>query len=183
MISPPLGTAEHNGGRRGDCQTLGLSSGNPLEERMAKNWYNGFSPEERSAKSEARRQGKAPIKDWKGHACSICGDASEEARVKGHSESYATPYKWNEPDLYTVCKSCHTRLHTRFRNPARWKAFFEFVRRGWYGREVSTPQLNKLLRLGASYPWPASPRENDRVKTDPWWERLSTDPKLASPPS
>lgn len=105
---------------------------------MAKNWYNGFSPEARSAKSMERKKGLAPMKNWKGQACSMCGDASEEARVKGHSESYAKPYEWYEPDLYTVCKSCHTRLHIRFNNPENWKAYHEFLRRGWYGREVKS---------------------------------------------
>lgn len=147
---------------------------------MAKNWYNGFSPQQRSAKSRARRNGEAPYTNWKGQACSMCGDASPEAKVKGHSESYAKPYGWYEPDLYTVCQSCHKRLHNRFKNPARWRAYLEFIRRGWYGREVGG-KLDRLLRQGARYPWPPPRRENSRFKTDPWWERLSVDPKVISP--
>ena len=133
-------------------------------------WYNGYSPEERSAMDRAvgPPSAKAP-------PCAICGDG-KPLKMQTHAEDYSTPYRWNPPAAYPVCIRCHSRLHSRFRNPPAWKSFLEVLRRGWYAREVSSEDLNRLARLGATYPSRELPHEAPvRKSADLWWESLSTD--------
>lgn len=80
-------------------------------------WYNGFSPEERIAKSDALkaalRKGTVPLP--RGN-CALCGEASDD--LEYHSEDYAKEYRWTPPAMYVLCRHCHRqKIHIRFRRP------------------------------------------------------------------
>src|SRR4051794_26160734 len=104
-------------------------------------WYNGYSPAERAAKGRARAKYLKRAVDL--GPCAMCGDREVERWL--HSEDYSQPYLWKEPAVYVLCDRCHRRLHARFRNIPAWKAYGEFLLRGWFGREVNSPQINSVI--------------------------------------
>lgn len=134
-------------------------------------WYNGFSPQERSA------MGRAAEPAWaRQPPCSMCGDPSP-LKMQLHAEDYSVPYCWQPPAAYPVCTRCHRRIHSRFDAPARWHSYLGFLRRGWYGREVSSDELNRQARMAGSYEWRPLPHEPP-VRLGPtawWWESLTVD--------
>ncbi|MDQ1454096.1 MAG: hypothetical protein QOK38_3962 [Acidobacteriaceae bacterium] len=134
-------------------------------------WYNGYSPKEREA------MGRAPAPSIaKSPPCSMCSDPSP-LKMQTHAEDYSKPYRWVPPAAYPVCTRCHSRLHSRFEAPARWNAYLKFLRRGWYGREVSSDDLNRLARLGDAFELRDPPHDMP-TRTDAtawWWESLTMD--------
>ena len=78
--------------------------------------YNGFSPKERikfwQRQCWAQANGVlAPTRK----VCSICASIQ---RVIGHAENYA-----DITSAIPLCRACHFTVHTRFRQPAGWRAF------------------------------------------------------------
>ena len=140
-------------------------------------WYNGFSPERREKRGTKRARASAPSSITE-PPCSMCGDPTP-AKVWSHAEDYSEPYNWAPPASYPLCDPCHKRLHGRFRNPARWRAYHQFLRRGWYGREVTTQLLTRCTSQGASFTWPELPgyRAQGAQGTIRWWEGLTLDPR------
>lgn len=134
-------------------------------------WYNGFSPNKRNA------MGRAAIPPIaKEPPCAMCGDP-QPPKMQTHAEDYSMPSSWLPPAVYPLCTRCHSRLHSRFDAKLRWKSFLKFLRRGWYGREVSSDELNRLTRLGDAYPWPELPH-NEPIRSGEnafWWESLTMD--------
>ena len=134
-------------------------------------WYNGYSPNERNA------MGRAPAPPVaKEPPCALCDDPTPR-KMQTHAEDYSKPYRWLPPAAYPVCTTCHSRLHSRFDAPARWQSFLKFVRRGWYAREVSSNELNKLLTLREKYQWsdvPHAPPKRAGANAW-WWEALTLD--------
>jgi hypothetical protein len=141
-------------------------------------WYNGYSPQERAAMGRASFPAFA-----RQPPCRMCGDPSP-AVMETHAEDYARPYRWEAPAAYPLCRVCHRRLHARFNSPENWGAFLQFLRRGWYGREVPASEIKRLLALRGAYPWPALPH-SPPIREDAgtfWWERLTLDKStLVSP--
>ena len=134
-------------------------------------WYNGYSPNERNA------MGRAPAPSVaKEPPCAMCGDPSPP-KMQTHAEDYSKPYRWLPPATYPLCSRCHSRLHSRFDAPSRWQSFLKFLRRGWYGREVPSVELNRLTQLNDAYPWSELPHDPP-MRADAnswWWESLTMD--------
>ena len=134
-------------------------------------WYNGYNPNERNAMGRASAPSNAKVPP-----CAMCGDPNPP-KMQTHAEDYSKPYRWVPPAAYPLCTLCHSRLHSRFDDPSRWKSFLQFLRRGWYGREVPSDALHRLTRLGEAYPWRNLPHDL-RVRTSEhsrWWELLTMD--------
>ena len=135
------------------------------------NWYNGYNPRERSAMDRAPYPPSA-----RQPPCAMCGDP-QPIQMQTHAEDYSTPYRWEPPSTYPVCRRCHSRLHSRFISPANWGSFLNFLRRGYYAREVSSVDLGRLARLGDGYTWPVLTHEPPvrPGKSAFWWESLTLD--------
>lgn len=138
------------------------------------NWYNGYNSAERDAMTRALRRGEAPASATS-PPCTMCQDPTP-AIIQTHAEDYSQPFIWDPPACYPICRSCHTRLHLRFRNPDRWKTYREFVRGGWYGREVTSAALSQALRLGTVPACPDDTRMRHASADGYWWDQLTLDP-------
>src|SRR5438876_4855126 len=116
-------------------------------------WYTGYSANERNAfgRALAPSVAKEPL-------CAMCGDPNPPT-MQTHAEDYSKPYRWVPPATYPLCSRCHSRLHSRFDAPSRWKSFLKFLRRGWYAREVPSIELNHLTNLGEAYRWRELPHD------------------------
>lgn len=127
-------------------------------------WYNGFSPAQRTA------MGRAAVPSFaREPPCAMCGDPGPP-KMQTHAEDYSMPSSWLPPAVYPLCVRCHSRLHSRFGAPLRWQSFLAFLRRGWYGREVSSVELNRLTQLGEAYPWTTlSHTAATRATSNSWW--------------
>lgn len=143
-------------------------------------WYNGFSPEERIAKSDALKAAlrNRTVMPPRGN-CALCGEASDH--LEHHSEDYAKDYQWTPPAMYVLCRHCHRdKIHNRFTRPEVWKAFKAHVRRGGYASEWNDPAIKReiaaFMKAGESYPlMPLRPYSGEVDRE--WWEsRLATDP-------
>ena len=107
----------------------------------------------------------------------MCGDP-QPAKMWSHAEDYSEPYNWEAPASYPLCDPCHKRLHARFAHNFAWKSYHAFLRRGWYGREVTSAYLRRFALRGDDYSWPI-PRHEPPVRSgsEPWWwEVLDCDP-------
>lgn len=75
--------------------------------------------------------------------CSICPRTSHLA---SHQEVYARGFY-----AFPVCRSCHYRLHSRFRDPAKWQALLEAHPASWAATlsliELTREQSFALARL------------------------------------
>jgi hypothetical protein len=142
-------------------------------------WYNGYSPDQRKAKSKARkrleRNGHFP--GYPPGPCSICGDPGKE--IEPHSEDYSEPYSWSEPEVYSLCYTCHRiKLHKRFANSVNWQCWKAHIRRGGYSSDLIRQDIaNELdaykqaLRRGERFSLRVL-RSRAFPKT-PWWESLT----------
>lgn len=140
------------------------------------NWYNGFSPTERARRGSKKARSMAPTYILK-PPCSLCGDP-KPAKMFSRAEDYSTAYRWDAPYSYPLCDPCHKRLHRRFLAPRRWLSYLAFLRRGYYGREVTADELKTQELSGESFRWPrlthAPPK---KVSSTVWWETLCMDPR------
>ena len=146
-------------------------------------YYNGYTPQERNRKLRASYKifpdQSHPY--YKG-ACHMCGDP--DSPVEPHSEDYSEPYLWERPAEYAVCKTCHGRLHKRFKSPHAWEAYKLHLRRGGYGSDLKSPplarqisNLAKSLQSGSSSVLPQLPLPRKPSSAIAWWEALSVDPE------
>ncbi|MBT2132707.1 hypothetical protein KK137_00035 [Croceibacterium sp. LX-88] len=70
------------------------------------------------------------------NCCSICRTSGAEHR---HAECYFRPLA-----IKQVCRSCHFRVHRRFFDPPRWRAFVEeHSRPGDWAISLRTIELNR----------------------------------------
>jgi len=113
--------------------------------------YNGFTHEQRVRKWRALdlaiRMGlEKPAEHF---PCSVCG-APPSSSIAYHSEDYGSMQ-----GHYPVCRSCHTKIHNRFKNPARWRQFAATVGTGnkWFERlncnDGATPVTDITLLPGS----------------------------------
>lgn len=93
-------------------------------------YYNGFTHEQRVRKWQAidlavRMGLEIPAEQL---SCSVCG-ASPSSSIAYHSEDYGTMN-----GHYPVCRSCHMKIHNRFKNPKRWTDFVAAMGNGkkWF---------------------------------------------------
>lgn len=144
--------------------------------------YNGYTAQERMRKARALFEAMLDgvVRDsWP--PCALCGDP--EVTCEYHSEDYSQPYRWRPPAMYSLCASCHARLHKRFARPELWEAFKAHVRRGGYAADLRDPAIAKEFN---AYKRARARGEHDklrrlrryrkRVGTE-WWARLSLDPR------
>jgi len=104
-----------------------------------RNWYNGFTPQERARhiKASKRLIAAGEITPPTG-PCDICSDP--DAPVEYHCEDYAEPYRWSPPATYVLCLHCHrAKLHKRFQRPELWAAFLAHLRRGGFASDLNNP--------------------------------------------
>lgn len=148
---------------------------------MAGNWYNGYSPEERTAKGKDGKVRRAKgILPAFAPPCALCGDP--DVAVEPHSEDYSLAYIWDPPAVYALCRHCHRhKLHMRFKDPIGWEVFKAHVRRGGYARELAKKDVVAELshfRRARDRGGPAALKRlrERRLTGKEWWEHLSADP-------
>ena len=148
-------------------------------------WYNGFSPAERTANGVALNAGLAAetVPRPSGN-CALCGDPA--ASLEYHSEDYARPYRWTVPAAYAVCRHCHrNKLHKRFAAPEIWEAFKAHVRRGGYASDLKDPLVKREVDHYRSAGMPVVLKAlrpyNGSIGKE-WWEKLTMDPASRTAP-
>ena len=152
-------------------------------------WYNGYSPEQRHAKSQFRKkqQRTGKVFTYPPGPCSMCADPAVD--TEPHSEDYSTPYSWEEPAVYSLCRTCHrNKLHKRFSSPYAWKTWQAHIRRGGRSTDLSDPvvitelrRFQKLLEAGA--PITLKQLRPRKIDEKPWWEKLTLDPTSLTDPA
>lgn len=143
-------------------------------------YYNGYTPKERGRKLRASYRifpnRTHPLYGAKG--CQICGNPA--CPVEPHTEDYSLPYLWDNPAEYAVCKTCHGRLHKRFKAPAAWEAYKRHIKRGGYGADLKDSGLLREVRLLAQAIGRGENRAlsvlRDYIPGDSWWDSLTMDP-------
>lgn len=146
---------------------------------LGMDYYNGYTPDERNRKLRALHKAFPNYSHpyYKG-PCHMCGDP--DSPVAPHGEDYSEPYHWERPAIYALCRTCHGRLHKRFKSPHSWAAYKLHLLRGGYGSDLKSPpvarlisRLAKSLEQGQPFALPVL-----RAAPDPgsWWNTLTTDP-------
>lgn len=153
------------------------------------NPYNGYTPQEREKKLRRSYQvypnRTHPL--YQGRQCQLCGDP--DCKVEPHSEDYSQPYLWENPAEYAVCKTCHSRLHKRFKSPAAWSAYKAHLRRGGYGSDLKTGSIARDVAQLAKAPATENPHSlsplprSKNLTGREWWEILSIDAKSLTDPA
>jgi len=103
------------------------------------NWYNGFSPTQRTkALKWFRQQQKDGLKPHNPTVCDLC--FQDEGIIDWHSEDYSEPFGSHIGE-HGVCYICHMMLHCRFKSKQAWdvyvkalsekKCFTAFKNRNW----------------------------------------------------
>jgi len=118
-------------------------------------WYNGWSPEERTAVTPIQKQALKDGTLAKPTHCSICKcegnrrDWRAQDAVWLHSEDYGNPL-----DVYHLCRRCHRTLHERFEKPDPWlELIAENGQRGAAWFELLTMDPDSRTRpIGKTYP-------------------------------
>lgn len=105
----------------------------------------------------------------------MCNDP--RSPVVPHSEDYSLPYRWERPWMFALCRTCHFRLHVRFRRPNGWLAYKMHLKRGGYGFELKFPEISYEVRwaelmvsLGEV---PKLQHLRRRKNTSRWWDALA----------
>lgn len=148
--------------------------------------YNGYSSRERNRKLRAlHKEFPAERKHpYYSGPCHMCGDPASP--VAPHGEDYSEPYRWERPAVYALCRTCHARLHKRFKTPHAWEAYKRHLRRGGYGSDLKLPsvgrELSRLAKaLAAGVPFLLEPKR-PAPSADAWWEALTIDPGSLTAP-
>lgn len=146
------------------------------------NSYNGYSAKERDKKyQEYKRLRALGLTPPEVGPCQLCQDPATS--VESHSEDYSLPYLWAPPAEYMICRSCHSWLHKRFKQPAVWTLFKDHVRRGGFAREFASPAVRTeragaitAAQQGLVFEWCLSGGRALRNGMD-WWEHLTVAPE------
>jgi len=142
-------------------------------------YYNGYAPQERAQKLRAMHR-LFPNHSHPCYVgpCQICGD--RDCSVEPHTEDYSIPYLWVPPAEYAVCRTCHARLHRRFKAPFAWEAYKLHVKRGGYGSDLKKPPIAREIARLAKAIEEGAPFQLGSLRpistSDDWWDRLTTDP-------
>lgn len=148
-----------------------------------RNWYNGYSPKERSKKlKELKRRLAKGLTPKASGSCDLCNDPG--VPVEYHSEDYSEPFLWEPPGLLVLCRHCHRhKLHKRFSDQAAWHTFVAHIRRGGYARDLRDKDIKKelsLYKLSLDSGKPLSLKElrpYRHVKGQEWFANLSLNPE------
>jgi len=94
---------------------------------MARNPYNGFTPEQRTAGGNwyrtRKRNGIIPTPT----TCKVCH--RHGGTVNGHSEDYSAPYGPHIGEHH-LCYPCHMAVHARFKHPEPFRRYATQMREG-----------------------------------------------------
>lgn len=139
--------------------------------------YNGFSGSERLAKlREMHRKFPNRSHPYYRGPCDMCGDS--DSPVMPHSEDYSKPYRWYRPWMYSLCRTCHYRLHIRFKNPSAWEAYKLHLHRGGFGADLKSPaigieisSLSADLAIGRTF---SLTRLRPSLNGKSWWQYLAS---------
>lgn len=109
--------------------------------------YNGATGAERifvwQKNHIAWRAGLMPERS----SCSVCENRDAE---QSHGENYFRPFA-----LMPICRSCHARVHRRFRSPARWSEFLETIKVDNWAQILLPEQLSRedAIKLSKAPDW------------------------------
>ncbi len=109
--------------------------------------YNGATGAERifvwQKNNIAWRAGLMPQRS----VCSVCEVRHAD---QSHGELYFRPFA-----LMPICRSCHARVHKRFRSPARWGEFLETIKADNWAQILLPEQLSReeAIRLSNEPDW------------------------------
>lgn len=121
--------------------------------------YNGATGEERiyvwQKNHIAWRLGWLP----RGARCSVCEAKPAE---QSHGELYQRAFA-----LMPVCRSCHARVHRRFSNPARWRAFVATLSPENWTKTLLTEQIGRedAIQIAAEADWLAALKVFGKART------------------
>ncbi|WP_370716112.1 hypothetical protein [Sphingomonas sp. IW22] len=105
---------------------------------MSGNWYNGFSPADRTKGANLLRRALREGTVLPASICSMCGRVP--SGLGYHNEDYRKPLT-----AYPICRRCHYAIHIRFRRPYYWREFIAPLdRNGWF--QNLTPDPASLYR-------------------------------------
>jgi len=149
--------------------------------------YNGFTGAERLRKYQVYKQRQAQgLGPFPVGPCQLCADPT--AAVEPHSEDYATPYQWEPPAEYMICRSCHGWVHQRFAKPDAWGQFLAHVARGGYAREFAQAPVTqerkaaaRAMAEGAVHTW--APIAGRAPQVGGWWTTLTLDEDSLTDPA
>jgi hypothetical protein len=85
--------------------------------------------------------------------CSIClayrpGRKEGRWQIAPHTERYDRPF-----ELFPVCRNCHSKLHNRYANPARWRDLLEeYPRRTEWFHQLDFDVSKQFLHFDNVYP-------------------------------
>ncbi|MBW7907352.1 MAG: hypothetical protein H3C50_00295 [Kiritimatiellae bacterium] len=168
------------------CFALSLISASA----QIRNWYNGYSPEERNKKLALANQKLAAgeLPEATG-PCMLCGDP--DALVEYHSEDYGEPFLWEPPAVYSLCQTCHRfKLHGRFARPEDWETYLAHIRRGGYARDLKEADVaaelmayRKALQRGSSPAPLKTLRPYKGIVGEEWFARLRMDKESLTDPT
>lgn len=105
--------------------------------------YNGATGEERIAGWQKVAVARSLGLIARTSKCTVCGAPAGGMR---HSEIYARPLM-----AQPICRSCHLKVHRRFKDPERWLAFIDTVPASdWVycllTREISRSEMLEIAR-------------------------------------
>jgi hypothetical protein len=148
--------------------------------RFLMNFYNGYTPKEREKKLRASYK----VFPHRTHPlyrgpCQMCGNPT--CPVEPHTEDYSEPYIWENPAEYAICKTCHGRLHKRFKSPYAWAAYKAHIKRGGFGADLRNPKVGQevkalALAIEQGLEQPVLAPLRSFSQTDLWWDSLTLDP-------
>lgn len=108
-------------------------------------FYNGWSPAQRNGANAAIRaaivRGDLTVPD----KCSVCQRVPNRP-LQWHSERY------DVPDAYPICRSCHIRVHARFRHPDNWNAFIKSLDPAGWVQSLTVDPYSLTRPFDETYP-------------------------------
>lgn len=85
---------------------------------MSEDYYNGFTPGERSASGEFVRKMVRRGKWSRPTVCYACGRT--DGQLQQHREDYSQPFSELDDTIH-LCRRCHSRVHSRLKDPEGWR--------------------------------------------------------------
>jgi hypothetical protein len=108
-------------------------------------FYNGWSPVQRNGTNAAIRaaiaRGDLTVPD----KCSVCQRVPNRP-LQWHSERY------DVLDAYPICRSCHIRVHARFRHPDSWRAFIKSLDPAGWVQSLTVDPRSLTHPFAETYP-------------------------------
>lgn len=142
------------------------------------NWYNGFSPEQRSrALAWLKKRQAAGLFPAAATKCMATGQTA--GIIDFHSEDYSEPFG---PHIgaFQFCYRTHMMIHCRFKSPEAWARYLDLLRRGAVWRPCKTRDFGLIRRFlaGGGDPDGFGPPRRDLI-----FDRMTMAPTTGAPPA